>query len=38
MALDEVLDAVRERFGSTAINRAVLLGRDPSLTVPMLPD
>jgi DNA polymerase-4 len=37
-ALDEVLDAVRERFGSTAINRAVLLGRDPSLTVPMLPD
>ena len=38
LALDEVLDAVRERFGSTAINRAVLLGRDPSLTVPMLPD
>ncbi|MEY2474885.1 MAG: polymerase [Actinomycetota bacterium] len=38
LALDEVLDAVRERFGSTAINRAVLLGRDPSITVPMLPD
>ena len=38
LALDEVLDAVRERFGSTAINRAVLLGRDPSQTVPMLPD
>jgi DNA polymerase-4 len=38
LALDEVLDAVRERFGSGSINRAVLLGRDPGLTVPMLPD
>jgi DNA polymerase-4 len=37
-ALDEVLDDVHERFGSRAINRAVLLGRDTGLTVPMLPD
>ncbi len=36
--LDEALDAVRSRYGSTAVTRAVLLGRDPGLTVPMLPD
>jgi DNA polymerase-4 len=29
---------VRERFGTDAITRAVLLGRDPGLTVPLLPD
>jgi DNA polymerase IV len=29
---------VRERYGSTAITRAVLLGRDQGLTVPLLPD
>ena len=28
----------RDRFGSTAITRAVLLGRDPGLTMPHLPD
>jgi DNA polymerase-4 len=38
LALDQVLDDVHERFGSTAINRAVLLGRDPGMTMPMLPD
>jgi DNA polymerase IV len=37
-ALDAVLDAVRARFGPTAITRAVLLGRDPGLTMPLLPD
>jgi DNA polymerase-4 len=37
-ALDAVLDEVRERFGSTAIVRAVLLGRKPGLTMPLLPD
>jgi DNA polymerase-4 len=36
--LDAALDEVRERFGSTAITRAVLLGRDTGLTVPLLPD
>ena len=37
-ALDAVLDDVRKRFGSDAITRAVLLGRDPGLSVPLLPD
>jgi DNA polymerase-4 len=37
-ALDAVLDRVRDRFGSTAITRAVLLGRDQGLSVPLLPD
>jgi DNA polymerase IV len=37
-ALDAALDEVRERFGATAITRAVLLGRDPGLTMPLLPD
>jgi DNA polymerase IV len=37
-ALDEALEEVRRRFGSKAVNRAVLLGRDPGLTVPLLPD
>jgi DNA polymerase IV len=36
--LDAALDQVRERFGSDAVTRAVLLGRDPGLTVPLLPD
>jgi DNA polymerase IV len=36
--LDAALDQVRERFGSDAVTRAVLLGRDQGLTVPMLPD
>jgi DNA polymerase IV len=37
-ALDEALDEVCERFGSTAVTRAVLLGRDQGFTMPMLPD
>jgi len=37
-ALDLALDEVRARFGTTAITRAVLLGRDQGLTVPLLPD
>ena len=37
-ALDATLDDVRDRFGSTAITRAVLLGRDPGISVPLLPD
>jgi DNA polymerase-4 len=36
--LDAAVDEVRRRFGSTALTRAVLLGRDPGLTVPLLPD
>jgi DNA polymerase-4 len=37
-ALDAALDNVRDRFGSAAITRAVLLGRDPGISVPLLPD
>ena len=37
-ALDTALDDVRDRFGTNAVTRAVLLGRDPGLTMPMLPD
>ena len=37
-ALDAALDEVRERFGSTAITRGVLLGRDPGVVMPLLPD
>ncbi len=37
-ALDLALDDVRERFGTSAITRAVLLGRDQGMTMPMLPD
>jgi DNA polymerase IV len=36
--VDGTLDEVRDRFGSSAITRAVLLGRDQGLTVPLLPD
>jgi DNA polymerase-4 len=36
--LDAALDAVRDRFGSSAVTRAVLLGREQGLSVPMLPD
>jgi DNA polymerase IV len=37
-ALDAALDQVRERFGSSAITRAALLGRDQGWSVPLLPD
>ncbi len=37
-ALDAAMDDVRDRYGSKALTRAVLLGRDPGLTMPMLPD
>jgi DNA polymerase-4 len=37
-ALDVALDDLRDRFGPSAITRAVLLGRDDDLTVPLLPD
>jgi DNA polymerase-4 len=37
-ALDAALDQVRDRFGSSAITRAVLLGRDLGPLVPLLRD
>jgi DNA polymerase-4 len=36
--LDAALDDVRDRFGSKAVSRAVLLGRAEHLSVPLLPD
>ncbi len=38
LSLDEALDKVCERFGPNAVTRAVLLGRDQGLWVPLLPD
>jgi DNA polymerase-4 len=37
-AVDAALDRVRDRFGSTSVSRAVLLGRDHGPSVPLLPD
>ena len=37
-ALDAALDEVRQRFGASAVTRAVLLGRRPGLAMPLLPD
>jgi DNA polymerase IV len=37
-ALDAVLDSVRERYGTDAIVRAVLVGRDQGVSMPLLPD
>jgi DNA polymerase-4 len=36
--LDLALDEVRARFGSSAVTRAVLLGANRGVTVPLLPD
>jgi DNA polymerase-4 len=37
-ALDAAIDHVRDRFGSGAITRGALVGRDPGISVPLLPD
>jgi DNA polymerase-4 len=37
-ALDTALDEVRDRFGTEAVTRAVLLGRKQGPTMPLLPD
>jgi DNA polymerase-4 len=36
--LDITIDGLRDRFGATAVTRAVLIGRDPGMAAPMLPD
>jgi DNA polymerase IV len=36
--LDATLDAVRDRFGTASITRAALVGRDPGVVMPLLPD
>jgi DNA polymerase-4 len=37
-ALDAAIDNLRDRFGTAAITRGVLLGRNQGLQVPLLPD
>ena len=37
-AVDVAVDAVRRRYGKSALTRAVLVGRDPGIEVPHLPD
>ncbi|AFM19723.1 nucleotidyltransferase/DNA polymerase involved in DNA repair [Mycolicibacterium chubuense NBB4] len=36
--IDAAVDRVRGRYGNAALTRGVLLGRDPGLEMPMLPD
>jgi len=36
--IDEAVDRVRRRYGKSALTRAVLVGRDPGLEMPHLPD
>src|SRR5262249_54789214 len=38
LAIDEAVDEVRRRYGTAAVTRAVLLGRRPGFSVPLLPD
>ncbi len=37
-ALDAAVDVIRDRYGTAAITRAVLLGRDAGMVMPLLPD
>ncbi len=37
-AVDTTVDSLRDRFGSSAVTRGVLLGRREGLQVPLLPD
>jgi DNA polymerase-4 len=37
-ALDAAVDEIRDRYGVAAVSRALLLGRDAGLVMPMLPD
>ncbi|HWE82990.1 MAG TPA: DNA polymerase IV [Gaiellaceae bacterium] len=36
--LDEAIDEIRDRFGTSAVTRALLLGRPPDLEMPLLSD
>lgn len=38
LAVDSAMDEVRRRFGNALVTRGVLVGRDPGLEMPMLPD
>jgi DNA polymerase-4 len=36
--LDSAVDGIRDRFGTSAVTRGTLLGKDPGMSVPLLPD
>lgn len=36
--IDSALDVIRDRFGAAAVTRAALIGRDPGLSAPRLPE
>jgi DNA polymerase-4 len=38
VALDDAVDQVRKRYGNSSVTRGVLVGRDPGLEMPHLPD
>jgi DNA polymerase-4 len=38
VAIDDAVDRVRQRYGNASVTRGVLLGRDPGLEMPHLPD
>jgi len=38
LAVDSAMDEVRRRFGNASVTRGVLVGRDPGLEMPTLPD
>jgi DNA polymerase IV len=38
LAVDAAIDQIRRRYGNSALTRAVLVGRDPGLEMPHLPD
>jgi DNA polymerase-4 len=38
VAVDAAIDSVRDRFGKAALTRGVLVGRDPGIVMPLLPD
>jgi len=37
-AVDAAVDQIRRRYGNSALTRALLVGRDPGLEMPHLPD
>lgn len=38
LTIDLAIDRVRGRYGNAALTRGVLVGRDPGMEMPMLPD
>ncbi|CAN5228795.1 DNA polymerase IV [soil metagenome] len=38
LAVDSAMDQIRQRFGNSSLTRGVLVGRDPGLEMPSLPD